>query len=100
MDQRNRSSSWRRSNNAADFSPISDAFIRVADFLAASAARWQLDENRIARPEGATQAAELRYRRVLRGWYADNDLLWFGRLTVTHNAVEVEHIAVSRFRRL
>src|SRR3954452_7632194 len=85
-------------DHKADLSAIFDPLIRVADFLAATAARWQLDNNRLSRPPGAKESAGMRYRRVLRGWFSENDLLWVGRVRLVGSSMQVARVAITRSR--
>jgi hypothetical protein len=85
-------------DHRADLSTVYDPLVRVADFLAATSARWQLDINRLSRPRGAKEDAGIRYRWVLRGWFAENELLWLGRLYLPNGSMQAARVAISRSR--
>lgn len=75
---------------------IFDPFVRVADYLAATLSRWDLERRVIVPPLGAKKKSAKRYTQIFRAWVPENGNLWVSRLRLDESGPRATRIVSFR----
>lgn len=75
---------------------LHDPLIRVPDYLAAVLSRWELSDNTLVPPSGATTRSMRRYLDVMGNWLPESEAIWTCRLYLDAEGLRTARLVMGR----